>query len=131
MPKVELHCHLELAIRQETLKTFALERGYDVADDEKFAEAFLIQSPMGELPSVLHKFLNTRDVLDAADCIEQVTFEVCEDMYLHSNVRILELRYAPSFLLDKHTHISPDALQEAIQRGVAPVSYTHLTLPTT
>ena len=119
MPKVELHCHLELAIRQETLKTFALERGYDVADDEKFAEAFLIQSPMGELPSVLHKFLNTRDVLDAADCIEQVTFEVCEDMYLHSNVRILELRYAPSFLLDKHTHISPDELQEAIQRGVA------------
>ena len=119
MPKVELHCHLELAIRQETLKTFALERGFDVADDEKFAEAFLIQSPMGELPSVLHKFLNTRDVLDAADCIEQVTFEVCEDMYLHSNVRILELRYAPSFLLDKHTHISPDALQEAIQRGVA------------
>ena len=119
MPKVELHCHLELAIRQDTLKTFALERGYDVADDAKFAEAFLIQSPMGELPSVLHKFLNTRDVLDAADCIEQVTFEVCEDMYLHSNVRILELRYAPSFLLDKHTHISPDALQEAIQRGVA------------
>jgi adenosine deaminase len=40
-------------------------------------------------------------------------------MYLHSNVRILELRYAPSFLLDKHTHISPDSLQEAIQRGVA------------
>ena len=119
MPKVELHCHLELAIRQETLKTFALERGYDVADDAKFTEAFLIQSPMGELPSVLHKFLNTRDVLDSADCIEQVTFEVCEDMYVQSNVRILELRYAPSFLLDKHTHISPDALQEAIQRGVA------------
>ncbi|MAI24061.1 MAG: adenosine deaminase [Crocinitomicaceae bacterium] len=118
MPKVELHCHLELAIRQTTLKRFALERGYAVADDEKFAEAFLIQSPMGELPSVLHKFLNTRDVLDSADCIEQVTFEVCEDMYLQSNVRILELRYAPSFLLDKHTHISADALQEAVQRGV-------------
>ena len=118
MPKVELHCHLELAIRQTTLKRFALERGYAVADDEKFAEAFLIQSPMGELPSVLHKFLNTRDVLDSADCIEQVTFEVCEDMYIQSNVRILELRYAPSFLLDKHTHISADALQEAVQRGV-------------
>ncbi|MBO74782.1 MAG: adenosine deaminase [Flavobacteriales bacterium] len=118
MPKVELHCHLELAIRQTTLKRFALERGYAVADDEKFADAFLIQSPMGELPSVLHKFLNTRDVLDSADCIEQVTFEVCEDMYVQSNVRILELRYAPSFLLDKHTHISADALQEAVQRGV-------------
>ena len=125
MPKVELHCHLELAIRQSTLKNFALERGYDVADDEKFAESFLIQSPMGELPSVLHKFLNTRDVLDAADCIEQVAFEVCEDMYLQSNVRILELRYAPSFLLDKHKHISPDALQEAVQRGVARAEQTY------
>lgn len=125
LPKVELHCHLELAIRHETLKEFALERGYDVEDDRRFAEAFLIESPMGELPSVLHKFLNTRDVLDAVDCIERVTFEVCEDMYLKSNVRILELRYAPSFLLDKHTHISADALQEAIQRGVTKAEATY------
>ena len=85
MPKVELHCHLELALRQATLKEFALERGYDVEEEPKFADAFLITSPMGELPSVLHKFLNTRDVLDTAECLERVAFEVCEDMYLHSN----------------------------------------------
>lgn len=125
MPKVELHCHLELALRQATLKEFALERGYDVAEDQKFSDAFLITSPMGELPSVLHKFLNTRDVLDTVECLERVAFEVCEDMYLHSNVRVLELRYSPSFLLDKHTHIAADAMQDAIQRGVRRAEATY------
>lgn len=118
LPKVELHCHLELAIRQSTLQEFALARGFQVQDSNAFSQAFLIEKPMGELPSVLHKFLNTRDVLDSIECIERVAFEVCEDMYKNSNVRILELRYAPSFLLDKHQHISPDELQEAIHRGI-------------
>jgi adenosine deaminase len=123
--KVELHCHLELAIRQSTLRRLALERGYDVKTDHAFAEAFLIKEPMGQLQSVLHKFLNTRDILDSAELMEQVTFEVCEDMYVHSNVRVLELRYAPSFLLDKHSHMTADALQEAIQRGVARAESTY------
>ena len=63
MPKVELHCHLELAIRSNTLREFAQASGLDVSTDEAFAEAFLIQKPMGELKSVLHKFLNTRNVI--------------------------------------------------------------------
>ena len=125
MPKVELHCHLELAIRQSTLKEFALQRGYDVADEGQFSDAFLIREPMGELPSVLHKFLNTRDVLDSVECLERVAFEVCEDMHLKSNVRVLELRYAPSFLLDKHTHIAADEMQAAIQRGVQRAETTY------
>jgi len=123
--KVELHCHLELAIRQSTLRKLALERGYDVQTEQAFTDAFLIDQPMGQLQSVLHKFLNTRDILDSAELMEQVAFEVCEDMYLQSNVRVLELRYAPSFLLDKHTHMTADALQEAIQRGVTRAEATY------
>jgi adenosine deaminase len=80
--KVELHCHLELAIRQSTLRKLALERGYDVQTEQAFTDAFLIDQPMGQLQSVLHKFLNTRDILDSAELMEQVAFEVCEDMYL-------------------------------------------------
>jgi adenosine deaminase len=33
-------------------------------------------------------------------------------------VRILELRYAPSFLLEKHTHLQADRMHAAIERGV-------------
>jgi adenosine deaminase len=118
MPKVELHCHLELAVRQSTLREFAGISGLNVSTDEAFVEAFLIQEPMGELKSVLHKFLNTRNVIIEEDWMERVTFEACEDMYLLSNVRVLELRYAPSFLLDYHSHMKADRLQEAIIRGM-------------
>ena len=118
LPKVELHCHLELAFRRSTLKSWALQRGMDVADDANFDREFLVREPMEDLPSVLHKFLNTRDVINSEDKVEQLTFEVCEDMHLQSNVRVLELRYAPSFLLDAHTNMDADRMLEAILRGI-------------
>lgn len=119
MPKVELHCHLELAFRPATLRKWAIGRGMDVHSDADFARAFLIQEPMTSLPEVLHKFLDVRDLLATEDMMEQLAFEVCEDMYLHHGVRVLELRYAPSFLLDKHTTMRADRLQDAIRKGCA------------
>ena len=119
MPKVELHCHLELAFRKSTLRGWALEKGMEVAREEDFDREFLIKEPMSDLPSVLHKFLNTRDIIDTEAKVEQLTFEVCEDMFLLSNVRILELRYAPSFLLDVHPSMEADRMLEAILRGMA------------
>lgn len=119
MPKVELHCHLELAFRKATLRGWALEKGMAVAREEDFDREFLIKTPMDDLPSVLHKFLNTRDVIDTEAKVERLTFETCEDMFLLSNVRILELRYAPSFLLDAHPAMNADRMLEAILRGMA------------
>ena len=119
MPKVELHCHLELAFRKSTLRGWALEKGMDVAREEDFDREFLIKTPMDDLPTVLHKFLNTRDVIDTEAKVEQLAFEACEDMFLLSNVRILELRYAPSFLLDAHPAMDADRMLEAILRGMA------------
>ena len=119
LPKVELHCHLELAFRKATLKQWAQEKGMDVRQDADFERAFLVKTPMQDLPSVLHKFLNTRDVIDTEDKVEQLTYEVCADMHTESNVRVLELRYAPSFLLDAHPSMDADRMLEAILRGVA------------
>jgi len=119
LSKVELHCHLELAFRPSTLKQWALDAGLDVMDDADFARSFLIQEPMDDLPTVLRKFLDVRDLLASEEMLEQLAFEVCEDMHVHHGVQVLELRYAPSFLLDKHTHMQADRLQEAIRRGCA------------
>jgi len=91
----------------------------DVVREEDFDREFLIKEPMDDLPTVLHKFLNTRDIVDTEAKVEQLTFEVCEDMFLLSNVRILELRYAPSFLLDVHPAMDADRMLEAILRGMA------------
>ena len=90
------------------------EKGMDVRQDADFERAFLVKTPMQDLPSVLHKFLNTRDVIDTEDKVEQLTYEVCADMHTESNVRVLELRYAPSFLLDAHPSMDADRMLEAI-----------------
>ena len=125
LPKVELHCHLELAFRKATLRGWALDKGMAVAREEDFDREFLIKEPMDDLPTVLHKFLNTRDVIDTEAKVEQLTFEACEDMFLLSNVRILELRYAPSFLLDAHPSMDADRMLEAILRGTARAEATY------
>ena len=119
LPKVELHCHLELAFRKATLRNWAREKGMTVDPDDAFERAFLVKEPMQDLPSVLHKFLNARDVIDTEEKVEQLTYDVCEDMHVASNVRVLELRYAPSFLLDAHPHMDADRMLEAILRGAA------------
>ena len=79
-----------------------MEKGMAVEREADFEREFLVKTPMQDLPSVLHKFLNTRDVIDTEEKVEQLTYEVCADMHTQSNVRVLELRYAPSFLLDAH-----------------------------
>ena len=125
MPKVELHCHLELAFRRKTLQQWAIQRGMDVSNDADFDREFLVLEPMQDLPSVLHKFLNTRDVINTEDKLEQLTFEVCEDMHTVSNVHVLELRYAPSFLLDAHPSMDADRMLEAILRGIRRAQETY------
>lgn len=117
--KVELHCHLELAYRKSTLLEWAIEDGDFSADLDQtlFEDKYLVLSPMTDLPSVLHKFLASRDRLKSLERIERLAFEVCEDMYLISNVRILELRYAPSFILEAHPNLGAENILRAIQKG--------------
>lgn len=118
MAKAELHCHLELAVRPSTLREFALKAGLQVTSHAAFEDAFLIRQPMGNLTEVLHKFLHTRDMLSSEALMERVAFEICEDFHLNANVRVLELRYAPSFLLDVHKGMTADGLHATIVRGV-------------
>lgn len=115
--KVELHCHLELAFRASTMREWAIEDGMEIGSDEDFEREFLILAPMDDLPTVLNKFLQTRDRLSSLERIERLAFEACEDMYLTSNVRLLELRYAPSFTLEVFPELGAERLHEAIIKG--------------
>ncbi|PCJ82336.1 MAG: adenosine deaminase [Bacteroidetes bacterium] len=125
IPKVELHCHLELAYRKSTMMEWAIEDGLEIKSEDDFAKEFLIKEPMQDLPSVLKKFLQTRDRLSSLERIERLSFEACEDMYLKSNVRILELRYAPSFTLEVFPELGADNLHEAIVKGCKRAELTY------
>ena len=48
LPKVELHCHLELAFRKKTLQRWAVEAGMAMEKDPDFAQGFLITEPMAD-----------------------------------------------------------------------------------
>ncbi len=119
IPKVELHCHLELAYRATTMKSWAIEDGDlpEGCSDDEFKAKYMVLSPMNDLPSVLQKFLVTRDRIKSPERIEQLVFEACEDMFLISNVRILELRYAPSFILEVYPELGADKMHQAILKG--------------
>ena len=59
IPKVELHCHLELAYRPSTMMEWAIE-DEDIEKEcslEDFKTRYMVLSPMLDLPSVLQKFL--------------------------------------------------------------------------
>lgn len=123
-PKVELHRHLELSIRHSTLRELAPQFGIDVQTEEKFAQRFLITEPMRDLGSVLNKFLDTQLLLANEGIIERIAFEACEDAYKEGIV-LLELRYAPTFILYRHEKLTFEKIHDAIVRGVTRAEKTY------
>lgn len=116
--KVELHRHLELSVRHSTLRELAPDFGINITDQASFDQRFVINEPMADLGSVLGKFLDTQLLLANEEILERITYEVCEDAYKIENVRILELRYAPTFVIDRHPDLDFDKIHSAIVRGM-------------
>jgi len=117
LPKIELHRHLELSVRHSTIKALAPKIGVNVDTEEDFANNFLITEPMKDLGSVLNKFLDTQKLFFTEDIIEQISYEICEDAF-NEGIKILELRYAPTFLVMGHDKINFEQAHLAIVRGI-------------
>lgn len=119
MPKAELHRHLELCVRESTIRELAPRFKIDLPTEAAFRERFIIDQPMHDLGSVLGKFLDTQKLWADAELIERLTFEACEDAYKIDNIRILEMRYAPTFIRQGHEDLSFESIHNAILAGVA------------
>lgn len=115
--KVELHRHLELSLRQSTIRELAPQFGIEIPNDKVFADRFLINEPMKDLGSVLNKFLDTQLLLSSEEILERIAFEACEDAF-NEGIFILELRYAPTFVRYRHENLSFEKIHLAIVRGV-------------
>lgn len=118
LPKIELHRHLEGALRLETVKELGDELGIEMPDDiELLREKALVTRPMENLGAVLDRFWLSQSVLASEEILERITFEACEDAY-NEGIRILELRYAPSFIQINHPGLNFDSIHSSIVRGV-------------
>jgi adenosine deaminase len=82
-----------------------------------FQNRFMILEPMKDLGSVLNKFLDTQKLLASPEILERITYEICVDAYAKENIKILELRYSPTFIQQGHS-MNFEQIHEAIVAGV-------------
>lgn len=117
IPKVELHRHLECSVRLSTLLELArLQALPNQLDLQQVREQFLITSPMTNLSAVLKKFANSQSVLNSEEVLCRITYEAIEDAF-EEGIKILELRWAPTFISSAHSHLSFDKIIRAIRKG--------------
>ena len=119
LPKVELHRHIEGAIRYATMKEWVLEDKLRPASstEEQLRDFILISRPVEGLKAFLEKFGLIHQVLSSAGRIRRMAFEACADAYAEG-VRVLELRYSPVFIQGARKELGFDQIHAAILDGI-------------
>lgn len=119
LPKVELHRHLDCSMRWSTMVELAPRVGLELPQDyDAQRDFFLVTGQMQDLGAVLNKFLRAQKLLHSEEILVRLAYEACEDAY-NDGVRILELRYAPSFIADGHDSLDFEKIHRSLLKGVA------------
>ncbi len=128
LPKVDLHRHLDCSIRPQTLRELLMSAGVEVpSDPSAFASRYLVKEPMTDLGSVLKKFTAAQKALSSESILTRVTRECIEDAAAEG-IRILELRYAPTFIQDGHPTLTFEKIHRAIILGVKECEHLHIAV---
>src|SRR5919108_3804571 len=117
-PKVDLHRHLEGAIRLSTIIDIYREAGEPLPEQtpEELARRAQVLRPMGSLEEVLSFFSIAQGALRSYEAIERVSYEAVEDLAA-DNVRLAELRFSPDFMC-RPARLDWDGAMEAGLSGV-------------
>ena len=121
LPKVLLHDHLDGGLRPETIVELAKDQKYKklpTSDPVELAEWFHRGANKGSLVEFLRGFEHTTAVMQTKESLEQVAYEMMEDMK-NDGVCYVETRFAPMFHANKN--IYPEdvvlAVLEGLERG--------------
>lgn len=119
IPKVELHRHIEGAIRYETMKEWVLADRLLPANatEAQLRDFILITRPVDGLKVFLEKFGLIHQVLSSVQRIQRMAFEACQDAYAEG-VRVLELRYSSVFIRGERPDLDFDQIHAAIWAGI-------------
>jgi len=112
LPKAELHCHLEGAIRTATIMGIAREYGlplpaYDVPGLEPHVK---VLEQLRSLDAVLEAFSIARNSITSPAVVERIAWEMFEDA-ARQNIKLLEARFSPDWAFSGHALNWDQALQ--------------------
>ena len=99
VPQTELHRHLDVSIRAQTLLEILKREGKESESTplEHFRHRLILKEPMTDLPTVLNLFQTFQKAFVNAEDCSRIAFEVAEDCWNEGTKRV-ELRWSPSFI---------------------------------
>lgn len=116
LPKTDLHVHLDGSVRPATLLDLAAAQGVTLPhrEEDALADHMHVQDARN-LVDYLARFDVTLSVMQHADALERVAFELAEDAAAE-NVRYMEVRFSP--VLHINNGLSMEGAVEAVLAGL-------------
>ncbi len=123
LPKAELHCHLDGSIRPATLLELGREYGQPLpASTPDGLARVMAARDVRDLDDYLRRFDITLSVMQTADALRRIAYELLEDAS-SDGVRYIEIRFCPA--LNVRGSLSLVDVMDAVLRGIALAERDH------